>query len=404
MLNIRKDFPIFKKQEFIYLDSAATSQKPQVVIDAMSNFYSFENAPVHRGIYKLAENATIEYEMARSKVANFIKADSKEIIFTKNATEGINLICDSWARKNLKKGDIILVSELEHHSNLAPWIRLSNQLNLELKYIPINNSGLLDYEKFKGLLSNKVKLICCTAISNVLGTKIDIELIIKLSKSIGAKVLIDAAQAAAHMALDISKLNPDFLVFSGHKMLGPTGIGVLYVSSNIIEDLEPYQVGGGMVFSVGDYNITWTKAPYKFEAGTQSIAQAVGLSAAIDYINKNVNFDILQTYEASLCSFLIKKLEKITKIKLLGPIEQLSTSGHLISFIYEGIHAHDFASYLNNYNICVRAGNHCAQPLHRKLNIESSIRVSFYGYNTFEDVEKLVWYIKNIDESNILYF
>lgn len=391
-----KDFPIFKNRNITYLDNAATSQKPQAVIDAISHFYAFDNAPVHRGIYKLAEDATIEYENARSKVATFINANSNEIIFTKSATEGINLVCDSWAKVHLKKGDIILVTELEHHSNLLPWIRLSNQLGLELKYIPINNEGLLDYQKFKDLLNPKVKLVACTATSNVLGTQIDINLITKLSHDIGAKVLIDAAQATAHMSINIQDLKPDFLVFSGHKMFGPTGIGVLFVSEDIIDKLEPCQVGGGAVLSVGNYDAKWAKAPYKFEAGTQGIAQAVGLSSAIDYINRNISFEQLQKYEADLCSFLINELQKIPKIKILGPIEQLKIKGHLVSFVFEGIHAHDIAAYLDNHNIAVRAGHHCAQPLHKKLDIDSSVRVSFCAYNNIQDIEKLIYYLKNI--------
>jgi cysteine desulfurase / selenocysteine lyase len=397
MKNIRSDFLLFSAQpDYCYLDNAATTQKPKQVIDALSNFYTYHSAPVHRGIYTQAEEATHIYESARATIAQYIQADVHEIIFTKNTTESINLIASAWAVHNLHEGDEIIISELEHHSNILPWLILAQQKKLILKYIPITTDGLLDYTAYAQLLSKKVKLVACTALSNVLGSPIDITCIIKQAHACGAAVLLDAAQLAPHARINVHDLNVDFLVFSGHKMMGPTGIGVLYIKRDRQEQVAPYQVGGGMVYSLSACDAIWRNAPYKFEAGTPLIAQAIGFAAAIKYMQENIDFKELQKHEAQLCRLLIDGLSKIKAVNILGPVEHLRHSGHLVTFVINNMHAHDVAHYLNTHAIAVRAGNHCAQPLHKKLAIDSSVRASFYAYNTHEDAEKLLFYIQKL--------
>lgn len=401
MNNIRAYFPFFtgtRDKNYIYFDNAATTQKPKEVLDALTDFYINHSAPVHRGIYKQAEQTTELYESARTRIAHFIHAQSDEIIFTKNATEGINLVAQAWAAQNLKAGDVILVSELEHHSNLLPWIVLAQQKQLKLQYIPITSDGLLDYEAYKNMLTRSVKLVACTARSNVLGSRVNIDFIIQEAHKIGATVLIDAAQAAPHEAIDVSLLQPDFLVFSGHKMLGPTGIGVLYIAREKQKQMSTYQVGGGMVYHVHEFDATWLNSPHKFEAGTPPIAQVIGLAHAIKFLEKEVDFEKLKKHEAQLCGYLITELQKLSRITILGPVKQLIQHGHLVSFIIENMHAHDVAHYLDMHDISVRAGNHCAQPLHKKLAINSSLRVSFYAYNTQEEVEILVRALRKLCE------
>lgn len=391
---LRKDFPILDTQrnghKLIYFDNAATTQKPKEVVEAISNFYLYNYGPIKRGIYYLSEHATELYENARQTIANFINAKNNEIIFTSGTTDGINFLAYSWANNNINKDDIIILTELEHHSNLVPWIRLAESKGAIIKYIPIDQDGNLNYSKFLELLNKKVKLVVCSTVSNVLGNYIDVEFIIKNSHNVGAKVLLDAAQSIAHSKIDIKKLDTDFLVFSGHKILGPTGIGVLYIKETLHDYIEPYKVGGGMVFNVQKENVTWLEAPYKYEAGTPPFVQAIGLAKAIDYLNKNIDFKELKNYEASLCSYLIDSLDNIDGIKILGSKEDLKKSGHLVAFSYSYAHAHDIAAYFDLYNICVRAGHHCAQPLHEKLCITGSTRVSFYFYNTKEEIDKFI--------------
>lgn len=396
MFNLRKDFPFLSLKSQIYFDNAATSQKPQSVIDAISQYYKYENAPVHRGIYSLAEQATILYEQSRATIAEFIGAESNEIVFTKGTTEGINFIASTWASSTLREGDEIILTELEHHSNILPWVRLAQQNKLKIKYIEINQDGTLDYESYLKILNKRTKLVAFTHESNALGTKVDAEFIIKHARNFGSKVLVDAAQTIGHGLVDIKKLQPDFLVFSGHKMLGPTGIGVLYISKYMQEFVEPYQLGGGMVFELGcDIESlrlmpTWLKAPHKYEAGTPPIAQAIGLAAAVQYLKEKIDFEQLRDFEAELCARLINGLLKMPRVRILGPIEDLRQKGHIVSFVVDNIHAHDIAAYLDTKNISVRAGNHCAQLLFKKLKIDSSVRVSFYLYNTIEEVDQLL--------------
>lgn len=394
MKQIRKDFPLLQKKvnnrSLIYFDNAATSQKTQQVIDAMTHFYEFQNSNIARSVYAFGEQATTLYEQARAKVAEFINADVNEIVFTKGATESINAVATGWALTNLKAGDEILLTQMEHHANLLPWQQISQRIGAVLKFIPVLSDGTLDMSKLDQLITKKTKLVSCVHVSNALGTHNDIETIIKKAHAQGAKVLIDAAQSVAHQKIDVKKLNGDFLVFSGHKMLGPTGIGVLYIKKDLHDQMQPYEFGGGMVYEVDFTHASWAKAPHKFEAGTPPIAQAIGLAAAIDYIKKHIDFDQLKTHEALLCSALINGLQKNPKIRILGPIEQLKEAGHLVSFVIEGMHAHDVATHLSNHGICVRAGHHCAQPLAKVMNIHASVRASFYAYNTLEEVEKFL--------------
>jgi cysteine desulfurase / selenocysteine lyase len=391
MNTIRKDFPFFSSASpLLYLDSAATTQKPQHVIDALAHFYAYQNAPVHRGVYALAELATELYESARHTVAQYIEAFDDEVIFTKGTTEGINFIASTWATAYLQPGDEIIISELEHHSNIVPWIRLSETKGVKLKYIAIKQDGTLNYDHYLSLLNPKTKLVSCTASSNAIGTYIDTGFIVKHAHEVGAKVLIDAAQVAGRERISIPKLKPDFLVFSGHKMLAPTGIGVLYIARELHQSIEPYQVGGGMVFSVDFHKATWLKPPRKYEAGTPPIAEAVGLAAAVNYLQKHVSFEALKIHEAQLCTRLLDGLRQMPSVRILSPLEQTIEKGHMVTFVSDTMHAHDIAAYLDQFGICVRAGNHCAQPLHKRLGVESSVRVSFYMYNTIEEVDTLV--------------
>ena len=390
-MSLIKDFPFFEHNKgLIYLDNAATTQKPQAVIDAVNAFYTQYNAPVHRGIYAVAERATTAYEEARAAVAQFIGAQPDEIIFTKGTTEAINLVAAGWAAVHLKPGDEIIISELEHHANILPWMRLERTHGIILKYIPINTDGTLNYEAYLSLLTEKTKLVSCTHTSNVLGTQVDLDLIIRHARAVGARVLIDAAQAVMRVPLRVDDLKADFVAFSSHKMLGPTGIGVLYMAQHMQAEVEPYQVGGGMVYSVDFHDAVWGKPPLRYEAGTPPIAQAIGLAAAVRYIEEHISFEQLSRHEAALTAQLIDALESMPSIKLLGPIDELRKSGHMVSFTSSQIHPHDIAAYLGGEGICVRAGHHCAQPLHTLLGTEGSVRVSFAPYNSASEVQRLI--------------
>ena len=400
---IRKDFPILSKvidsKALVYLDNAATTQKPNFVINSICDFYKNHNANILRGVYPLAEQATEMYENARQKIAKFINAsDSCEIIFTGGTTDGINFIANSWGENNLKKDDEILLTEAEHHANFLPWILLAEKTGAKLKFIKINPKTF-KLEFTNDLITEKTKFVALVHSSNVLGhiwQKNQFENVIKKAHEVGAKVLLDSAQTIPHQKINVQELNPDFLVFSGHKILGPTGIGILYIQKKIQNDIKPYKVGGSMVHSALSKNPTWVEPPQKFEAGTPPIAQAIGLGTAIDYINENIDFDELKKYEANLCSKLIDGLQKISSVKILGNIEELKQSGHLVSFFVEGIHVHDLAGLLGSKNVCVRAGQHCAQPLSTFLNVQASLRVSFYLYNTEKEVEI---FLKELEEA-----
>jgi cysteine desulfurase/selenocysteine lyase len=384
-----KYFPFFSHNAIRYLDNAATTHKPQSVIDAVSHFYSHENASVHRGIYTLAEHATAHFERVRTQVAHFIGAKAHEIVVTKGATESINMIAQSWAAHNLVEGDEIVITELEHHANYLPWQRLAQTHNLILTIVPAMARGM-SIDALKRAITQKTKLVAVTHCSHVLGCYLDIADIVSAAHAVGARVLVDAAQSVGHKKIDVQQLGCDFLVFSGHKMLAPTGVGIAYITEAVHSQLFPYQLGGGMVGAVEKDTTTYRPMPYMLEAGTPPIASVMGLGAAIEFINNNVDFDNLHKHEALLCARLIDGLATISGVTIFGDQDQLKQSGHIVSFTVQDIHAHDVAAYLDRFSIAVRAGNHCAQPLHNALGINGSVRVSFYMYNTIEDVDALL--------------
>lgn len=392
MKNLKKDFPFFNNNpEIVYCDSAATSQKPQAVIDRMIHFYEYENASIYRGFYRHAEQATTAYEAVREQVRDFIGAhDVAQIIFTPNATAGINLVAHAWARCNLSAGDEILLTELEHHANIVPWLQLSHEKKIVIKYIPVLPCGRLDYAKIPELISLKTKLIAVTALSNVTGYEVNLDEIGAYAHSVGAAFLVDACQSAPRRKINVEALKIDFLVFSGHKILGPLGIGVLFARRKFHAKMVPLQGGGGAVMSVNFETTSWRDVPHRYEVGTPSIADVLGLGAAIQYIKNNIDFDELKCHEASLCGLLLDGLQKFSQIKILGSSEDMRKNGHLVSFIIDGMHAYDVAAYFDRYSIAVRAGHHCAQPLHAKLGIGASVRASFYCYNTPCDVQKIL--------------
>lgn len=397
---LRADFPILSQKingySLVPCDNAATTHKPQSVIDTVVQFYATTNANIYRGIHLFAEQATQLYEEARKKVADLIGAYSSEVIFTSGCTSGINFIVATWGDTHIQAGDEIVMTELEHHANLLPWQRLAQKKGAILKFIPIFSDGSLDLSQLDSIITEKTKMVSIIHVSNAIGTHVDIVTIIKRAKIVGVRVLIDAAQSVPHQKVNVHDLDCDFLVFSGHKILGPTGIGVLYIKKELHAELPPYEVGGGMVENVDREHATWAPAPQKFEAGTPPIAQAIGLGVAIDYLRTNVNFDELAQYEAQLCTRLIDGLSYIKQVKILGPIAELKQKGHMVSFFVESFHSHDVAAFLALRGISVRAGHHCAQPFAKKLGYDASVRVSFYFYNTFEDVDRIVEAVREL--------
>ena len=386
---IRNDFPTYRKKDgnFIYLDSASTSQKPEFVIDAISSYYSSYAANIHRALYEIGEKATDKYEKVREKVKQFINVpDSHVVIFTGGTTESINLIAYSWGSNNLSNGDQILITEMEHHSNIVPWQLLCSRSNASLNYIPIIKDGTLELGKLKENILPKTKLISLTHQSNVFGTINPLNNIIDEAKKIGAITVIDGAQAVPHMKVDIKKLGCDFYAFSGHKMLGPTGVGVLIARKNILEEIDPFMGGGEMINSVNMDESTWNEVPWKFEAGTPNIAQVIGLGAAIDYIQK-IGIENIHQHEQELLHYGLDLLDPNKDVTLYGKADN---RGAVIPFNLENIHPHDLAKFLDTDGICIRAGHHCAQPIMNKLGVSATARASFYLYNTKEDIEKLV--------------
>jgi len=395
MLNvaeIKKDFPIFQRKingkSLVYLDSAATSQKPFSVIAAVNDYYRNYNANVHRGVYTISEEATQRYEQARGKVASFIHAQHREsIIFTRNATEAINLVASSWGRSNLKPGDEVLLTQMEHHSNLIPWQLIAQQTGAKLKFIPLTSDGRLDMEKFAHLLSERTKFVSVVHISNALGTINPVAQIIRSAHKYGALVLVDGAQSVPHIPLNVQELDCDFLAFSGHKMLAPTGIGVLYGKAALLDAMPPYMGGGEMISEVQLEYATYRELPWKFEAGTPNIAGAIGLGRAIDYLDK-IGMDKIHSHERELVTYALKALKQVDDaIEIYGPIPD---RGGVISFNLKSIHPHDVSTILDEDAIAIRAGHHCTQPLMRWLNVPATNRASFYLYNTKGDVDKLV--------------
>ena len=385
---IKKDFPILKNN-IAYLDSAATTQKPESVLRAIQKFYEENNANPHRGAYKLSINATRVYDEAREKVAQFINAkNSNQIVFTRNATEALNLIAYSYGLNKIKKDDEILLSIMEHHSNLVPWQYVAKKTGAKLNYMYTNDEGKLTDEEIENKIKKGVKIVGITHVSNVLGTVNEVEKIIKKAHEVGAIVVLDASQSVPHMKVDVQKLNADFLVFSGHKMLSPLGIGVLYGKKELLEDMTPFLYGGDMIEYVYEQDTTFAEVPTKFEAGTQNVEGAVGLSAAIDYLN-NIGMDKVESIEEELMQYAISELSKLDFITIYGP-KDIKSKASVISFNVNGIHPHDVASVLDSCDVCIRSGNHCAQPLLRYMGIDSTCRASFYIYNTKEDVDKLI--------------
>lgn len=396
-LVIRADFPTLAREvngrPLIYLDNAASSQKPRAVIEAVKAFYCSRYATVHRGIYALSEEATAAYEEARDKVAAFIKApDRHSIVFTRNATEAINLVAHAWGRANVGHGDRVLVTEMEHHSNLLPWLLLCREVGAELVYLPITDEGRLDLQQLERLLDGPVKLVAVTHVSNVLGTVNPVQEIVTQAHAAGALVLVDAAQSVPHMPVDVSTIGCDFMAFSGHKMCGPTGSGVLYGRTELLESMPPFLVGGGMIERVGLTDATWAPLPEKFEAGTPAIAEAIGLGAAVDYLEQ-VGMEAIYAHEKELAACAMERLAALPGVRIVGPPAE-ERSG-VIAFTVASIHPHDLAYALDREGIAIRAGLHCAQPLHERLGLEATARISFYLYNTCEEIERLVRAVQN---------
>ncbi len=397
LTHLRTHFPFRTKKtdgsSLIYLDSAATSQKPQQVIDAISSFYAHDYATVHRGVYDQSEQATMGYEAVREQVAQFIVAKPEEIVFTSGATGGINFIADSWARNYLKAGDEIVITIAEHHANFLPWQRIAQITGAVLRVI------LIDPDTYQviipdNLINERTKLVAVTHTSNVIGNiwGQDYQLLKNLitkARGFGARILLDAAQTIGHRPFSIPDLNPDFVVFSAHKMLGPSGLGILYINQALHDHVEPYQVGGSMVYSAGLEQSRYKVAPHKFEAGTPPIASVIGFGAALDYYHEHIDFAALACHEHELMFYLLKELATVPGITIIGNGDSL-VEGHLVSFVHDHVHAHDIASYLNLRTIAVRAGHHCAQPLATFLGIDSSVRVSVHLYNTRSDIANFI--------------
>ena len=402
MLNVnevRTDFPILQRivkgKPLVYLDSAATTQKPLAVIEATDQYYRVYNANVHRGIYTISEEATERYEKARDKVAAFIKAPAREsIIFTRNATESINLVSNSWGRTHLRPGDEILLSYMEHHSNLIPWQMIARETGAKLRFLPLTPDGRLDLSDLPNLLTSKTKIVAVTHVSNVLGTINPVAEIAQKAHEVGAVVLIDAAQSVPHLAIDVRALDCDFLAFSGHKMLGPTGIGILYGKVNLLDAMPPFMGGGEMINEVQLESATYRELPGKFEAGTPNIAGAIGLGAAIDYLNA-IGLDNIREHEISLVSYAVEALKNLNGIDIYGPLPDRSG---VIAFNLKGIHPHDVSTILDEDAIAIRAGHHCTQPLMRWLDVAATARASFYLYNTTDDIDRFVDSLKKVKE------
>jgi len=398
---IRSDFPILERNTrpgvpLIYLDSAATSQKPLAVIEAMYAFYRKTNANIHRGIHTLAEEATAEYEESRQKVAVFIGAPSaRQIIFTRNTTESINLVAYTWGRQNLKMGDLIILTEMEHHSNLVPWHILSAEKDLRLEFIPVTGDGLLDLNEYSALLTLGPRLVAFTHMSNVLGTINPAKEMIRMAHEAGAIVLVDGAQSVPHFPVNIQEMDVDFMAFSSHKMCGPTGIGVLYGRKEILNNMPPFLGGGDMIKRVHLRSFIPNEIPYKFEAGTPAIAEAIGLGVAIEYLT-NVGMDAIAAHESEIIAYALDRLEEIPGVNVLGPTA--NHKGGVASFTLEGVHPHDISQILDTEGIAIRAGHHCAMPLHDKYNIPASARASFYLYNTKDEVDRLANAIYKVKE------
>ncbi len=389
---IRKDFPILSRKvngnPLVYLDNAATSQKPSQVIDCIKSYYEKHNSNIHRGVHTLSYESTVMYEDAHKKVAAFIGADDwREIIFTRNATESLNLVAYSWGLHNLNKGDEVIISIMEHHSNIVPWQMLAKVKGIVLKFIDVDDKGNLDLESFDNLLTDKTRVISVIHVSNVLGVVNPVEYISKKAKDHGALFIVDAAQSVPHMKLGVDELGCDFLAVSGHKMLGPTGIGFLYGKKNLLENMEPFFYGGDMISTVTKTSSTWNELPWKFEAGTPNIADGIALGAAVDYL-EYVGLEDIEQYETELLEYTLNRLQEIPWIDIYTPLTGKRVG--VVSFNVNGVHPHDVAGVMDEDGIAVRSGHHCTQPLMARLSIEHALRASFYIYNTTEEVDKFI--------------
>ena len=395
---IREDFPILKRvtegKPLVYLDNAATSQKPEQVIETLDRYYREYNANIHRGIYKISEEATAAHEEARAKIARFINAQSPdEIVFLRGTTEAINLVAQSWGRANIGLGDSIMLTEMEHHSNIVPWQLLAREKTASLKYVGITDDGLLKRDDFQQHMENGgVKLFGVAHSSNVLGTINPVRELVREAHKQGCRVVVDAAQSVPHMPVDVQDLDCDFLAFSGHKMCGPTGIGVLYAKKKLLEEMPPFHGGGEMIREVHLYEASWKEPPYKFEAGTVNIEGGIGLGTAVDYLS-NIGMRNIHLHERELTAYALDRLSKVNGLRMYGP-EDPQVRGGVVSFNVGDIHSHDMATLLDEDNIAVRSGQHCAQPLHERFGIPSTTRASFYLYNTEEEVDRLVSSLK----------
>jgi cysteine desulfurase/selenocysteine lyase len=391
---VRDDFPVLgseneQGQRLVFLDSAASSQKPESVIAALDRYYRETNANIHRGVYDLSERATAQYEAARHMVADFINAKSaREVIFVRNTTEGINLVAQTWGRRNVAAGDLIVVTEMDHHSNLVPWQLLAEEKGAQIAAVRVTDDGQLDLEHFRELLERRPKLVAFAHVSNSLGTINPAAEIIRLAHEAGAVVVVDGAQSVPHMPVDVQALDADFLAFSGHKMLGPMGSGALYGKLELLEAMPPFMGGGGMIRKVTIGHSTWADVPARFEAGTPSVGDDIGLGAAVEYLQA-IGMDRVRAHEKALTAQAIDRLREIPGVRVYGP-EDAEVHGGVVSFTVDGIHPHDVAAILNEENVAVRAGHHCCQPVMDRFDIVATTRASFYVYNTDDDVDRLV--------------
>jgi len=390
---IRKDFPVLEFDAYpgvplVYLDNAATSQKPLAVIEAMDTYYRRYNANVHRGIHRLSEEATEAYEGARARIGRFINsADPATIIYVRNTTEALNLVAYSWGRQNIGPGDEILLTEMEHHSNIVPWQLLAEEKGARIRYVPFSDEGLLELSELSELLTERTKVLAFTAMSNVFGTINPARELVAAAHKVGAIAVIDAAQSVPHLPVDVIDLDCDFLAFSGHKMVGPTGVGILYGKRDLLESMPPFLGGGDMIRRVSLEGSTWNDLPWKFEAGTPSIAEGIGLGAAVDYLQK-IGMEQVHAHEQFITDYALEALSEVPGIKVIGP--PTSQRGGVAAFTLMGVHPHDILQLLDQDGIAIRAGHHCAMPLHHKLRIPASARASFYVYTSTEDIDKLV--------------
>jgi cysteine desulfurase/selenocysteine lyase len=395
----REDFPILQQKihgdkKLVYLDSAASSQKPRQVIDAMSEFNRRYYANIHRGIHFLAEESTRMYETARDKIARFIGAENnKQVIFTRNTTESINLVAQTWGRQNIKQGDLILLTEMEHHSNLVPWYMLAEEKKCRIEFVKVKDDCFLDLDNYSQLLAQSPKLVAFTHMSNVLGTINPARKIIEMAHQANALALVDGAQSTPHFSVDVEDLNADFYAFSAHKMCGPSGIGILYGKEKILDAMPPFLGGGDMIRKVTFNGFKPNSLPYKFEAGTPAITEAIGFSAAVDYLIC-VGMDYITSYEKTITHYALNRLQEIDEVQVIN--EQRENRGGVISFTYQSVHPHDVAQILDSEGIAVRAGHHCAMPLHQRLDIPASTRASLYFYNNTEDVDALIEGLKQV--------